>query len=47
MVPKICYLLTPLGLTTLYQAYYDVYLGGMFFRKLEDLHEIYGMIAVL
>ncbi|KAJ6099596.1 hypothetical protein N7467_001131 [Penicillium canescens] len=29
------------GLTTLYQAYYDVCLGGKFFKKLEQLHKVY------
>ncbi|KAJ5295943.1 hypothetical protein N7508_010764 [Penicillium antarcticum] len=33
------------GLTTLYQAYYDIYLGGKFFKKLEQLHEVYGPIV--
>ncbi|KAJ5769986.1 uncharacterized protein N7511_002037 [Penicillium nucicola] len=33
------------GLTTLYQAYYDIYHGGKFFKKLEQLHEVYGPIV--
>jgi hypothetical protein len=46
MVLDIGYLLTSSGLTTLYQAYYDVCLGGKFFKKLEELHEVYGTIAL-
>jgi hypothetical protein len=43
---SISVMLTSSGLTTLYQAYYDVCLGGKFFKKLEQLHKVYGTIAL-
>ncbi|RFU78092.1 cytochrome p450 [Trichoderma arundinaceum] len=33
------------ALTTWYQAYYDVYLGGQFFKKSDELHRKYGPIV--
>ncbi|KAJ5086802.1 hypothetical protein NUU61_008109 [Penicillium alfredii] len=33
------------ALTTLYQAYYDIYHTGQFFKKLDKLHQEYGQIV--
>lgn len=33
------------AITTWYQAYYDIWLGGQYFRKLNELHTKYGPIV--
>lgn len=39
-----CWHLTPIAITSLYQAYYDVIKGGKYVWRLEELHKQYGML---
>jgi hypothetical protein len=35
------------ALTFYYEAYYDAWLGGQYFRKTAELHKQYGMCSLL
>lgn len=35
------------ALTTWYEAYFDIWLGGHFFKKMDGLHKEYGMLSII